>query len=300
MNILITGGAGFVGSYLTGLLSDKGHKITIISRHPEVNQRFGSSVSFLAADCMKPGSWQNTVGDHDVVVNLAGVSINKRWDENHKRLLRDSRILTTRYVVDAIPVGKAPQVTLVNASGVGYYGFTRDEELSEDAPPGSDFLARLARDWEAEAQKGKLKGARVIIARLGIVLGRNGGALNEMIRPFRYFVGGPLGNGLQWFPWIHIYDLCQAITFSIEKSSVEGPINCVAPTPVRNCDLAKAIGKVLKRPRFVRVPAILIRLMLGEFGSVILEGQRALPKALLEKGFKFRFVTIEDALTDLL
>ncbi len=300
MKILVIGGTGFVGICLTNLLFDKGHEVTIMSRHPQAGPDFGSSVSLLPADGMKPGFWQEIVAQHDVVVNLAGVSINKRWDENHKRLVRDSRILTTRNVVDAIPPKKNDKITLVNASGVGYYGFTKDEELSEDSPPGSDFLARLAQDWEAEAQKAKLKGARVVIARLGIVLGKNGGALHEMLRPFRFFVGGLLGNGLQWFPWIHIFDLCQAIWFTIEKSTLEGPMNCVAPNPVRNADLARAIGKVVKRPWFVPAPAFMIRFILGEFGSVILEGQRALPKMLLSNGFQFKFSNIEDTLRDLL
>lgn len=300
MKILIPGGSGFVGSNLTKLLVNKGHEVTVMSRSPKKGPGSHSQVNFIAADTTKPGLWQQVVENFDMIINLAGVSINKRWDENHKILLRDSRILTTRNVVDAIPLQNSQRVTLINASGVGYYGFTRDEELSEDAPPGSDFLARLAQDWEAEAQKAKLKRVRVVIARLGIVLGRDGGALNEMLRPFRYFVGGRLGNGLQWFPWIHISDLCRVILFVIEKSTLEGPVNCVAPNPVRNVDLARAIGKALKRPWFVPAPAFMIRLILGEFGSVTLEGQRALPKALLDNGFQFEFTNIENALRDLL
>jgi hypothetical protein len=301
MKILISGGSGFVGSNLTHLLLDKGHEVTVMSRNPGKGSSLPPQVKTLAADAMKPGPWQAELALHDAVVNLAGVSINKRWDENHKKKLRDSRILTTRNVVNALSSEKNRVTTLVNASGVGIYGYTKDELLSETAPRGgTDFLSKLAQDWENEAIKAKDYGVRLVIARIGIVLGKDGGALAEMTKPFRFFVGGPLGNGKQWFPWIHVRDLCRAILFSIENTTISGPMNCAAPNPVRNADLAKAIGKALGRPSFMPAPAFMIRLILGEFGSVILEGQRAIPKALLDSGFKFEFTNINDALRDIL
>ncbi len=301
MKILISGGSGFVGSNLTKLLLEKGYEVTVMARNPTKGSSLPPQVKTLAADAMKPGPWQSELALHDAVVNLAGVSINKRWDENHKKMLRDSRIMTTCNVVNALSSEKNRITTLVNASGVGIYGYTKDEQLSENAPPGrSDFLSKLAQDWENEAIKAKDYGVRLVIARIGIVLGKDGGALAEMTKPFRFFVGGPLGDGKQWFPWIHVRDLCRAILFSIENSTMSGPINCVAPNPVRNADLAKAIGKALGRPSFMPVPAFMIRLILGEFGSVILEGQRAIPKALLDNGFKFEFTNIDAALRDIL
>ena len=301
MKILISGGSGFVGSNLTHLLLDKGHEVTVMSRNPGKGSSLPPQVKTLAADAMKPGPWQAELALHDAVVNLAGVSINKRWDENHKKMLRDSRIMTTRNVVNALSSEKNRVTTLVNASGVGIYGYTKDELLSETAPRGgSDFLSKLAADWEDEAIKAKDYGVRLVIARIGIVLGKDGGALAEMTKPFRFFVGGPLGDGKQWFPWIHVRDLCRAILFSIENTTISGPMNCAAPNPVRNSELAKGIGKALGRPSFFPAPAFMIRLILGEFGSVILEGQRAIPKALLDNGFKFEFTNINDALRDIL
>ncbi len=301
MKILISGGSGFVGSNITHLLLDKGYEVTVMSRNPGKGSSLPPQVNTIAADAMKPGPWQAELALHDAVVNLAGVSVNKRWDENHKKMLRDSRIMTTRNVVNALSSEKNRVTTLVNASGVGIYGYTKDELLSETAPRGgSDFLSKLAADWEDEAIKAKDYGVRLVIARIGIVLGKDGGALAEMTKPFRFFVGGTLGDGKQWFPWIHVRDLCRAILFSIENTTISGPMNCAAPNPVRNADLAKAIGKALGRPSFFPAPAFMIRMILGEFGSVILEGQRAIPQALLAGGFKFEFRDIDAALRDIL
>jgi uncharacterized protein (TIGR01777 family) len=300
MNVFITGGSGFVGSNLTRFLVDKGFDVTIMARHPKRGRGIPTKVNLLAADSTKPGDWQKEVAGHDVLINLAGVSVFKKWDDSYKKLLRDSRLLTTRNLVDAIPDGAGKTMTLVSASGAGYYGPTKDEELTEASPPGSDFLANLARDWEAEAMKAREKGVRVVTTRFGIVLGKGGGALSQMILPFRFFAGGPMGDGQQWVSWIHIEDLCRAELFIIQNTGLSGPMNFTAPVPVRNSDLAKAIGKTLKRPSFMPAPAFMLKLALGEFGSVLLEGQRAVPKVLEEQGFKFNFPRIDKALEDLL
>jgi hypothetical protein len=183
---------------------------------------------------------------------------------------------------------------------VGYYGFHGDEEMDEESPPGNDFLARIAVEWEAEAFKAREKGARVVITRFGIVLGEQGGALGQMVPLFRKFIGGPIGSGKQWFSWVHIKDLAETFVFLIKHPEISGPVNVCAPNPVRNGDLAKTLGKVLRRPSFVAAPGFMIKLVLREFGSVILEGQRVIPRKLLKYGFTFQYPDIENALRNIL
>ena len=300
MKTLIVGGSGFVGSHLTPFLVSKGFDVSIMARRPEHGARFPPEVKTIAADATEPGVWQSQVPNFDLLINLAGVSVFHRWDDAYKKLLRDTRIITTRNLVEAIPANRERKITLINTSGAGYYGSTGDEELSESAPPGSDFLARLAQDWEAEAWKAQDKGVRVVATRFGIILGKGGGALTQMTLPFKFFAGGPLGHGRQWVPWMHVHDLCRAELFLIENDTIEGPVNFSAPVPVRNAELAKAFGKALNRPAFLPAPAFMMKLVLGEFGSVVLEGQRAIPQVLLDNGFRFEFPTIDGALKDLL
>ena len=300
MKIMIAGGSGFVGTHLTRFLLQQGHEVTILSRNPDKGHHFGGGGRFLAADTSKPGTWQEAVPDHDALINLAGVSIFKRWDEAYKKRLRDTRILTTRHLVEAMPADGSQDKTLISTSGVGYYGFTGDEKLSEDAAPGEDFLATLSRDWETAALQAREKGVRVVTTRFGVVFGSDGGALQQMTLPFRYFAGGPVGDGRQWVSWIHIQDLCRAQQFLLEHKEIEGPVNFTAPEPVRNRDLSKAIGKTLNRPSFMPAPAFGIKLVLGEFGQVILKGQRVVPAVLEKAGFVFNFPTVNGALEDLL
>jgi uncharacterized protein (TIGR01777 family) len=298
MKVLVTGGTGFVGSDLTRRLVSEGHRVTVLTRggrdgsSPEANPRF------LKGDPTKEGPWQEAVADHQVLVNLAGTSIFGRWNDEYKRSLRESRLLTTRHLVEAIPSGA--ELLLLSASGAGYYGFHGDEELDESAGPGRDFLATLAADWEAEALKAGERGARVVITRFGIVLGRGGGALRQMITPFKWFVGGPLGDGLQWLSWIHVEDLVAAILHLLALPEASGPYNLTSPYPVRNRDFSKELGRVLGRPSWLPAPGFMMRLVLGEFGSVILKGQRVLPRRLLESGFSFRYPRVDQALRDLL
>ena len=199
--------------------------------------------------------------------------------------------------MDALP--DSSRCVLCNTSAVGYYGDRRDEILIETSAPGSGFMADIAKDWEKEALAAVEKGARVAVMRFGIVLGRDGGALAQMLPAFRMFVGGPLGNGRQWFPWIHLRDLLSAIEFLLNTPSLSGPFNFSAPNPVRNRQLAATMGKVLARPSFLPAPRSLLRLALGEVGKVLVESQRAVPENLLDSGFTFRFPEIETALSDL-
>jgi uncharacterized protein len=300
MRIFITGSNGFVGTNLGRFFLNEGHEVTGLVRTEAKGKTLPKGISYVAGEGTQPGKWQEAVSGHDVLINLAGVPIFQRWTSAYKRLLYDTRILTTRNLVDAIPAERGSSVTLLSTSAVGYYGSTGDEELGESSPAGDDFLATLALDWEGEAAKAREKGARVVITRFGVVLGRNGGALAQMIRPFRFFVGGPLGNGGQWFSWIHIEDLCRAAQFVMANKEISGPVNFTAPGPVRNRDLARAIGKELRRPSIMPAPTFMIRLLMGEFGSVILTGQRVVPRLLQSQGFKFKFADIEASLADLL
>ncbi|HQH17842.1 MAG TPA: TIGR01777 family oxidoreductase, partial [Smithella sp.] len=186
-----------------------------------------------------------------------------------------------------------------STSAVGYYGFHQDEELTESSPAGTDFLARLARDWESEAMNAQTKGARVVITRFGIVLGKDGGALGQMIPLFKFFLGGPLGSGRQWFSWVHMQDLVEAFIFLLGKKEISGPVNLCSPEPVRNKELGSAIGRVLHRPSFMPAPGFMIKLILGEFGSVLLEGQRVIPEKLLDAGYQFRYPGIDEALKNI-
>jgi len=300
MKVFITGANGFVGSNLCKALVNEGHQVTALVRREKKGELVPRAASLVVGESSKPGKWQESVAGNDLLINLAGASIFKRWDPAYKELLRDSRILTTRHLVEAVPKGSGEGVTLLSTSAVGYYGFTGDEELDETSPPGDDFLAQLARDWETEALRAHEKGVSVIITRFGIVLGKDGGALNQMIMPFRFFMGGPLGSGQQWFSWIHMEDLIRAALFVVSHVDIEGPVNFTAPMPVKNRDLARTIGKVMNRPSFMPVPAFMMKLVLGEFGSVTLKGQRVVPHVLKEKGFTFNFPDIESALRNLL
>ena len=298
MKVMITGGLGFVGTQLSIRLLDKGNQVTVVDHSPGPKPHTPKAVEYLFADTTQKGSWQEEIGNHDAIINLAGATIFRRWTKKSKPLMYESRVLTTENLVEGIPRGKA--IVLCSTSAVGYYGFRNDEEIAEEGPPGDDFLARLCVDWEKEALKAVDKGARVVLLRLGIVLGKTGGALGQMIPAFKMFVGGPLGNGNQWFSWIHMEDLLSAILFAIEQTELEGPINLCSRNPVRNKDLATSLGKVLGRPSLLKAPGFIIRAMLGEFGNVLLNGQRVIPQKLLKNGFVFQYREIEEALREVI
>jgi uncharacterized protein (TIGR01777 family) len=298
MKALVTGGRGFVGTQLSMRLLGKGYQVTVVSQAPEPRADTPSEITYISADTTIKGPWQEEVAGQDVVINLAGASIFRRWNDEIKQLIYDSRILTTHNVVEAMAQEKG--ALLCSTSAAGYYGFRGDEELTEKDAPGNDFLARLCVDWENEARKAHTKGVRVVMPRFGIVLGKAGGALGQMIPAFKKFVGGPLGTGNQWFSWIHMEDLLSAFLFLFENQDIQGPVNLCSPNPVRNRDLAKALGKVLSRPSFLTAPAFMVRLVLGEFGSVLLQGQRVIPAELLNHGFTFRYPQMTGALEELI
>ncbi len=306
MRILITGGTGLIGRALIDRLLPDGHEIIVLSRHPH-RASLPAGVQVVGWDARSAQGWAQWVEGANAVVNLAGESIAgkgpipSRWTADRKRRIRESRLNATRAVVEAIGMaGEKPKV-LVQGSAVGFYGGrTDDVVLDEDAPPGDDFLAEVAVQWEAASEPVKAWGVRRAIARTGLVLSASGGSLPPTMLPFRFFLGGPLGNGLQWWPWIHIRDEARAIRFLIEEPRASGPFNLVAPNPVTNREFALILGKVMGRPAFIPTPAFVLRLALGEMADLLLKGQRAVPKRLLALGFEFEFPELESALRDLL
>lgn len=301
MKIFFTGGTGFVGDKLVRGLMAQGNDVTVVSRSYRAQSRLPQGVSLIQGSPTEKGAWQEKLKEQDVVINLAGESIFQRWTRQTKKTIRESRILTTRNLVEGLFGRQGGETLLISASAVGYYGFHGDEELSEDSPPGDDFLASVSRQWEEEAHKAVNLGVRVAICRLGIVLGKGGGALGQLLPIFRKGLGSPIGSGKQWFSWVHEQDVVNVCRFLIENKQLSGPINCVSPNPVRNRELTKALGSVLGKPTFLpAVPAFLVRLKMGEFGYVLTNGQRVMPKRLLKSGFKFQFPELKDSLEDIL
>ena len=297
MHVLVTGSSGFVGNQLVSFLLENGYEVTGVDRAP-AKKPMTNAGRFIEADTTQTGDWQDAVNEADAVINLAGVGIFRRWTENAKKLIYDSRILTTRNIVAAMPEGR--ETVLCSTSAVGFYGARGDEIIDESASAGDDFLAHISIDWEAEARKAEKKGTRVVLDRFGIILGKEGGALGSMLPAFRMGVGGPLGSGNQWFPWVHMTDLIRAHRFVLEQPDISGPVNFTAPNPVRNRELAQTIGKTLKRPAFFKVPGFVLRLAAGEFGEMLLNGQRVYPARLLDNGFEFTYPALEQALRDAL
>jgi uncharacterized protein len=301
MKVFITGGTGFVGTHLTRQLTEQGFQVTLLTRSIKPGRFLPRGAAYLEGDPTRPGPWQNEAASHDIFINLAGASIFHRWTDTYKTVLRESRIQTTRNLVKTLSLDKGRGKVLISTSAVGYYGFHQDEELDEKSPAGNDFLALLARDWEQEAMKAEEWGVQVIRSRFGIVLGDKGGALDQMGSLFNKGLGSRLGRGQQWFSWVHQQDLSDILLFLIQQKGLSGPVNCTSPFPVQNRELTRILGEVLRKPIFLPpVPGFMLRLIMGEFGNVLLEGQRVLPRKLMSLGYSFRFPLIKDAFYDLL
>lgn len=299
MKVFITGGTGFLGSALTERFLAEGHSVTILSRSSK-NRNIKLGLAYCEGNPTKSGAWQKEVARHDVVINLAGASIFRTWNDKNKKAIYDSRIISTRNLVDAIGETKK-KMTLLNGSAVGYYGFRDNAELDENSSPGDDFLAEVVRDWEAEAQKAEKFGTRVVLCRIGVILGRDGGALSKMLSVFKWGLGSPLGSGSQWFSWIALHDLVNIFSYLMENETISGPVNCTSPQPVTNREMTRALGRALHRPTFLPpVPAFVIRGLLGEFSDVFVRGQKVIPGKLLTKEFVFEFPEIEAAFVHLL
>lgn len=298
MKILITGGTGFVGTALTNKLLELGHEVTAIGSRSTCRLQSNERFIYISADTTRPGDWQQAVAGQDALINLAGRSVFNLWTTAYKAKIRDSRILTTSNLVAALP--ETTQTVLISASAAGYYGNGGEEEKAESAAVGNDFLAQVCNDWEAAAMKASQKGARVAIARFGVVLGKGGGAIATMKTPFKLAMGGPIGSGKQWFPWIHLDDVLAAIIYILQGETLNGVFNFTAPEQTRQKEFASSLGKVLNRPALMPAPAFIMKMVLGEFGSSLLQGQKVLPKALQESGYVFFHPDLQPALEDIL
>ncbi len=300
MNILIAGGMGFVGRSLTQYLVEKEHHVTVLTRNVE-RWRKTPTHPLVSYDSWVMDQWKRTLKDHRVIINLAGTSIFRFWNHSGKTAIYNSRILTTRDLVDTLTGFASSEITFINFSGIGYYGFGGDEVLDENHPSGHDFLARVARDWESEALRAANSGFRVVLCRLGHVLGYHGGVLKKLYALSKYNLGGYWGDGRQWFSWIHEADIAQVIFFLLEENNISGPVNLSTPLPVRNRDLMEILNRLTEnRPLLPRIPAWLLRTCMGELSSLFLTGQRVMPALLEKQGFIFQHPSLENALKCLL
>lgn len=297
MKVAITGGFGFIGKNIISELLKSGCKVTVFARREnEVIQ----GISFVRADLMMPGDWQKTLAENDVVINLAGVNIFQRWNEHIKKSIIDSRVMSTANIINSFKKSKTKSKTLINASAVGIYGTGGDEIITESSGEGSDFLAEVCSSWEKEALKGTDKNLRVVLLRFGSVFGRDGGAFPVLKKNYRLMLGARLGNGKQWFPWIHIDDVTGVILKAVTDRKMAEAYNCTAPGIVTNSEFTKFMAAAVRRPVLVPfVPEFALRIILGEFGSFLTKGQRAVPQRLIKEKYSFKFPVLKDALDDL-
>ncbi len=304
MNIWMTGATGLVGTALTQTLSQEGHSIYRLLRRPSQNRERTAERVFdilWPPDPLEIAGFSER-GGADAVVNLAGASVAAgRWTAKRKALLRSSRIDTTRGVVAAIAKMKNPPAVLISASAIGYYGDRGDELLSESSAAGTGFLAELAEEWEAEAQKAQALGVRVVLARFGIILAKQGGALPQMLAPFKFGLGAKLGSGRQWTSWVSLADVIQIIRRALNDDSFTGPVNVVSPTPVTNAQFTKTLADVLHRPAIFAAPAFVLRTVLGEMADgALLASERVAPEVLQRHGYSFLHSNLREALREIL
>lgn len=305
MRVIITGGTGFIGRALAAELSAASYEVVLLSRNPAKAGNLPQGVKVEKWDARTAAGWGRLADGAYGIVNLAGENLAgegflpSRWTEERKAKLRDSRLNAGRAVVEAVSSAKVKPRVVVQASGIGHYG-NRSDVVTEEAGPGNDFLARLTVAWEGSAAEVTAQGVRHAIARTGVVLSPEEGALNRLILPYRLFAGGPMGGGQQGFSWIHPHDNVRALQFLLENDGAFGPLNVVAPEPLTNSEFGAVLARVLGRPHWLPLPGFALKLALGEVATTVLEGQRALPRKLLDLGFKFRFPTAEEALRDLL
>lgn len=297
MNILISGGTGFIGKYLVKALTERGDSVTIISRNaPKETRKPDENVAKFIR-------WSDdlveAISESDAVINLAGNNLfDNRWNVRIKREIVDSRITSTSKLANAINLAEKKPKVFISGSAVGFYGDRSDEVLTEESPPGEEFLAQVCIKWE-EASK-EAQNTRVVNPRIGIVKQIDDGALQKMLLPFKLFIGGPLGSGNQYYPWIHMDDVVGLLLFALDNRNVEGPLNVVSPNPVKMKEFASALGKVMHRPSLFPVPKFALKMVVGEASEAILASHNVIPDKALKLGYKFKFPGLNEALSDIL
>lgn len=302
MKIIVTGATGLIGSEICKKLLKRNYEVIVFTRNVESAKRKLPEVnSFIEWDYKNPEKWEKQINGKDVVIHLAGANIfGKRWNENYKKKILESRILSTKNLVNAIKKAFVKPSVFISSSAVGYYGDCGNEILTEENPAGKDFLSSVCSAWEDEAAKVEESGIRGVSIRTGIVLSAEGGALKKMLLPFKFFIGGPIGNGKQWFPWIHIDDLINIYLYALDNSGIKGAVNASSTNPVTMNGFAKILGKVLRRPSIFPVPKSILKIVSGEAAEYIVMSQRVSVDKILNSGYRFRFEKLEDALRDLL
>ncbi|HAX17593.1 MAG TPA: TIGR01777 family protein [Actinobacteria bacterium] len=301
MKIFLAGGTGFLGLYISRFLSEQGHKITLLSRKPFNPQTFCPDLKIVVGNPVKEGLWQDEIAGNKAVINMTGASIFQLWTKRTKKEIFESRILSTLNIINAMKRSKKEKMVLFNASGAGYYGPCGESPIDERYRPGDTFLARVALEWERTALKAEDAGIRVILCRLGTVLGKGGGAFPKLFNMTKLHSSAPWGNGEQWFSWIHEKDMARAFSFLLDHEGIKGPVNFTSPKPVKNSKMAALLNDILnKKPFFSKIPSWFLKNTLGEFSSVFLTGQKVLPEVLLKNGFVFQFQNFSDAVVDLI
>jgi uncharacterized protein (TIGR01777 family) len=302
MKIVITGATGFVGTRLVECLQADGHDLVVLTRQASHGRQVFPAASFPRVEVaeytpLASGPWQGVVAGSDGVINLAGAPISERWTAPHKRAILDSRHLGTEKLVEALALADPRPRVWINASAIGYYGTSETASFDETSPAGADFLSQVCQGWEGAALAVKVYGPRLVILRLGIVLGR-GGAVAKMLPVFRLFAGGPIGSGRQWFSWIHREDVVALIRRALTDDHMEGVYNATAPQPVRMAEFCKTLGQVLNRPSWLPVPEFVLETVLGDGAQVVLEGQQVLPQRLQALGFDYQYPQVRKALEE--
>jgi uncharacterized protein (TIGR01777 family) len=303
--VTVTGATGLIGPRLIVALQSRGVHVSVLSRDSARARKRLSAAGLQPVDAF---DWDLTgepapaaaLEGRDAIVHLAGENIAQRWSADAKRAIRESRIIGTRNLLAGIEQSEPRPTTLVSSSGIGYYGAHGEEPLDEDAPAGEDFLARICVDWEQEAANASALGVRVVLVRTGVVLDKNGGALEKMLPPFRLGVGGPVAGGRQYISWIHLDDLVGVMVAAVADERWSGPVNATAPEPVSNRDFSRALGRALKRPALLPVPGAALALLYGEMAEIVTEGARVVPAKPLVLGYEFAHAELGEALASAL